>query len=193
MLTSVLDHIKANILSLNPNTFQNGYAGARQLQDGKPTVYDNSEGQYVGLTDNKGNYFYIRYLGNIEIDIAPDDSRSTSCEELQGNAPVRLVAWVNKGDLGKLIEVLLNDISSTDFNTMTQAARERFSDIKFTFSAIQPDPEQIYKDETLETENDNVQTAKGVTLVAIDFGIVFNYKMKNNDCIDRDICTDCAA
>lgn len=192
MLTSVLEAIKENILSLNPKTFQKGYAGARQYQDGKVVIYDNSEGTYVGLKDNENNYFYIRYLGTTDIDIAPVENRSTSCDELEGNAPIRLVAWVKNADFGKLVEVLLNDISSTDFSSMATTDRERFSDIAITYSAIQPDPEQIYKDETL-SENEQVQLAKGVTLVAIDFGIVFNYKMKRNDCIDRDVCVGCAA
>lgn len=193
MLTSVLNHIRDNILNLNPNTFQKGYAGARQYQDGKVVIYDNSEGTYVGLKDNENNYFYIRYLGTTDIDIAPVEGRSTSCNELEGNAPIRIVAWVKNADFGKLVEVLLNDIASTDFTTMTAANRERFSDIRITYSAIQPDPEQIYKDETLETENEQVKLAKGVTLVAIDFGILFHYKMKADDCIGRDVCVGCAA
>lgn len=55
------------------------------------------------------------------------------------------------------------------------------------------DPEQIFKDETLG-ENEDVKLAKGVTLVAIDFGVQFNYKTKNEsitDCLDRDVCVAC--
>lgn len=197
MLQSVLDHIKTNILTLNPKTFNKGYAGARQYQDGKIVVYDNSEGTYVGLKDTEYNYFYIRYLEDFEIDVAPDDSRSTSCNELQGVSNLRLVASVKNANFNKLVEVLLNDITSTDFTTMTTANRETFSDINIFFSAIQPDPEQIYKDEVQpqelenQSEDDQVRLTKGVTLVAIDFGIRFNYKMKSNDCIDRDICVGC--
>lgn len=197
MLQSVLDHIKTNILTLNPKTFNKGYAGARQYQNGKIVIYDNSEGTYVGLKDNDANYFYIRYLDDFPIDVAPAEGRSTSCNELQGAPTFRLVAWVKNADFSKLVQVLLNDITSTDFTTMTTANRETFSDIGIFFSAIQPDPEQIYKDEVQpqETENqsedDQVRGTKGVTLVAIDFGIRFNYKMKTDACIDRDICVGC--
>lgn len=193
MLQPVLTAIKENILTLNPKTFQKGYAGARQYQDGKIVIYENSEGTYVGLKDNEYNYFYIRYLGNIDIDIAQADNRSTSCNEIQGVALLRLVAWVRNGDFNKLVEVLLNDITSTDFSTMAAADLDTFSGLQILFNQIQPDGEQIYKDETLETENDRVQLAKDVTLVAIDFGIQFTYKMKTNACIDRDICVGCAA
>lgn len=193
MLQSLLTHIKENLLTLNPNTFQKGYAGARQYQDGKIVVYENSEGSYVGLKDNENNYFYIRYLNSIDIDIAPADNRSTSCTELQGTAPIRLVAWVKNANLQKLIEVLLNDISSTDFTTMSAADRETFSGIQLAWNQILTDPEQIFKEETDNDNNEDVRGAKGVTLIAIDFSIVFNYKMKKDDCIDRDICVGCAA
>lgn len=190
MLQSVLDHIKTNILTLNPKTFQKGYAGARQYQDGKIVIYDNGEGTYVGLKDNEFNYFYIRYLEDFQIDAA-DTQRSTSCFELTGTPNLRLVAWVRNGDFNKLVTVLINDIQSTDFTTMTQAQQDEFSDLQIFFTAIQPDFEQIYKD---ETGNDNASDVKGVknlALVAIDFGILFNYKAKSNDCIDRDICVGC--
>lgn len=193
MLQSLLTHIKANILTLNPKTFQSGYAGARQYQDGKIVTYDNSEGTYVGLKDNENNYFYIRYLNNIDIDIAPSDNRSTSCTELQGTAAVRLVAWVKNADFTKLVEVLLNDIASTDFTTMTAAERETFSGIQLAWTQILTDPEQIWKEETGNDSEEDVRGAKGLTLIAIDFSIVFNYKMKKDDCIDRDICVGCAA
>lgn len=192
MLQSALDHIKENILTSNPKTFSKGYAGARQYQDGKIVIYDNSEGEYVGLKDTDYNYFYIRYLDEIDIDIAPEGERSSSCDELQGVATLRLVAWVNNGDLGKLTEALLHDIMATDFETMSASAKERFSDLKFLFNNIQFDPEQIYKDETGNTDNEEVKLKKGVTLMAIDFGITFNYQLKSDACIDRDICMGCA-
>ena len=190
MLTSVLSHIKQNILTLNPNTFQKGYSGARQYQDGKIVIYDTGEGDYVGLKDTEYNYFYIRYLDEFPLDAA-DSGRGTSCFELTGTPNFRLVAWVKNGNLGKLIEVLLNDIQSTDFGTMTQAQRDRFSDLQIFFSSVQPDPEEVFKQE-VEAENEEVRLTKNVTLVAIDFGIRFNYKIKSNDCIDRDICVGCA-
>lgn len=190
MLQSVLEVIKTNILTLNPNTFQIGYVGARQYQDGKVVIYDTGEGEYVGLKDTEYNYFYIRYLGDYELDAA-DSQRGTSCFEVTGVANLRLVAWVRNGDFSKLVEVLINDIQSSDFSTMTQANKNRFSDLQLFFTGVQPDPEQIFKDEVGTEEND-VRLVKGVTLAAVDFGIRFNYKTKTGDCIDRDICVGCS-
>lgn len=190
MIDALLSHIKTNILTLNPATFIKGYSGARQYQDGKIVIYDNYEGEYVGLQDTKNNYFYIRYLNELELDAA-SDQRGTSCFELTGQAPVRLVAWVYKGVLGKLAEVLIQDIQSTDFTTLSATDKERFSGIKIFYSGLVTDPEQIYKDEVVAEDN-QVKLAKGVTLLAVDFGITFNYKAKKSDCIDRDICSGCA-
>lgn len=196
MLQPALEHLRDNLLTQNPNTFQKGYAGARQYQDGKIVIYDraisaaNPEGTYVGLSDNFGNYFYIRYNGKINIDTA--EKRSTSCTELTGTAPLRVVAWVRNGDLSKLMEVVLHDIMATDFKTMSAADRETIIDPKLFFDSIELDPEQIFKDETGNEENQDVQLIKGVTLLAIDFGIQFNYKLKADACIDRDICVGCA-
>lgn len=193
MLQSVLDHIKENILTLNPKTFQKGYAGARQYQDGKIVIYESGEGSYVGLKDNDANYFYIRYIGDFDLDAINPENRSTSCFEATGVANLRLVAWVRNGDFNKLVTVLINDIQSTDFSTMTQAAQDEFSDLAIFFTAIRPDFEQIYKDETGNDNANDVKGVKNLALVAIDFGIQFNYKAKSNDCIDRDICVGCAS
>lgn len=192
MIDSLLNHIKQNLLTNNPKTFQKGYAGARQYQDGKIVIYDNYEGEYVGLQDTKSNYFYIRYLENFELDAA-EETRSISCRELTGTAPLRLVAWVNRANISKLCEVLLQDIMTTDFSTMSTADKKRFSDIKIFFSGMVLDPEQIFKDET-GGENEDVKLAKEVVLVAIDFGIQFNYKTKDEsitDCLDRNVCVGC--
>lgn len=176
----LLTQIKDNILTNNPKTFVKGYAGARQYQDGKVVIYDNNEGTYVGLQDTKYNYFYIRYSGKIDVDAA--ENQSTSCKELTGKAPLKLIAWVNNADLNKLCDVLIQDIMQTEFTS------GRFSDIKIYFEGMELDPETIFKE---ETQSDDVRLAKGVTLVSIDFGIQFNYKTMSDDCIDRDICVGC--
>lgn len=192
MIDALLTHIKDNILTNNPNTIVKGYSGARQYQDGKIVIYDSYEGEYVGLQDTKNNYFYIRYLGDMELDAA--ESRTTSCQEMTGTAPLRLVAWVYNADAGKLSEVLLSDIMNVDFTTLSQINKQRFSSIQLFFSGIIYDPEEIFKQET-NLEDEDVRLVKNVTLIAIDFGIKFNYKLKGNDistCLDRDFCTGCS-
>lgn len=186
MLQPILELIKTNILTNNPKTFVKGYAGARQNDEGKVIIYENNEGQYVGLQDSKNNFFYIRYRGEIPLD-APD-SRSTSCAEIQGDAPLRLVAYVLYADIEKLSHVLINDILSTDFDTLAAADKKKYSDIAVFFESIQLDREEIFKDETLQGE---IQLVKEAVMVAVDFGIRFNYKQISDDCLDRNICERC--
>lgn len=189
MLQPILDLIKTNLLTNNPKTFLNGYAGARQYDDGKIVVYDNNEGQYVGLQDAKSNFFYIRYRENIPLDVPPADNRSTSCAELEGSAPLRLVAWVKDADVTKLVQVLLNDVLATDFDDLATADRKVYSDINLFFERLELDPEEIYKEETGQAKVKGL--VKGVVLVALDFGVTFNYKQVSDDCLDRNICERC--
>lgn len=188
MLQPILNLIKSDLLTKNPKTFVKGYAGARQYDDGKIVIYDNFEGEFVGLQDTKNNYFYIRYRGKIDLDATDSESRSSSCYELTGTAPLRLVAWVYNADVSKLTQVLLNDVLSVDFDNLATADKKKFSDINLFFEGLELDPEQIFKEETGKEE---IELVKNVVLVALDLGVQFNYKQLSDDCIDRNICDVC--
>lgn len=190
MIDTVLKHIRNNIITLNAATFARGYYGARQYQDGRVMVYDSGEGEYVGLQDSKGNFFYIRYFDDIELDAA-SDSRSVSGFELTGNAPLRLVAWVRNGNVDKLMAVLLHDIQATDFSTMPDSDKRRFAgEPRIFFSGVITDAERIFKEETLRQDED-IKLLKNITIIAIDFGVIFNFKLNKDACVERDICSGC--
>lgn len=193
MIEALLVILKDHILAKNPSTFNQGFAGARQYQDGKIVIYDNFDGTYRGLSDTFANYFYIRYISDpISVDVA--DERKTSCKEFQVNVPLRLVAWVNNGNVNKLAEILLHDIMDVDFSTLTTVDARRFTGEPLIVAPmdIQLDPEQIYKEETLLEDEDVMLRKRGV-LCSVDFGIQFNYRPYEDDatdCLDREICTD---
>lgn len=189
MVEPVITLIKNKLLTSNPNTFQKGYSLGRKYQDGRVVIYTQGEGEYVGLQDTKSNYFYIRYLD--EIPLTEPIQRGQSCPEIQGDVPLRLVAWVKNANQGKLIEVLIQDVMGTDFNTLSADDKKRFSDLRITYNQIVTDGEQIFKDET-NGENEDVKQVKNVTLVALDFTLIFNYRIKSNTCVDRDICVGCS-
>lgn len=190
MLQPVLTILKNYILEKNPKTFVKGYAGARQYDSGKIVIYDAFEGEFAGLQDTKNNYFYIRYKDNITLDIA--EERSTSCTELEGVSPFRLVAWVYNADIEKLTQALLNDIMMVDFfSELSTTDKKKYTDLAVLFESIELDPEEIYKEETGVTDSNKIKLVKNAVLVAIDFGIKFNYKSLGDDCIDRNICDSC--
>lgn len=190
MVTPLIREIRDNVLSKNPNTFAKGYYDSRQYQDGKIVTYDEGEGEYVGLMDTKYNYFYIRFLDSEIIDQPIE--RTTSCKEQGVAVPLRLVAWVNKGDLTKLSEVLLHDIITTRFTLSTDEKKRYSKFYPIIAQEIILDGERIFKEETLKP-NDKVKAKKGVTLCAVDFTLRFNYKPPQDvpNCIDRDICVPC--
>lgn len=194
MIDALLNHIRLHIAAQNPLTFLSSFSGARQYQDGKVVIYnsadniDNYEGEYVGLSDSFGNYFYIRYLDEIDLDIVADDQRTVSCKELAGIGNFRLVAWVKNGDLGRLQEVLLNDLMEVDFTTLSATDKQRFSDIKMmTPFSILSDFEEIWKLEVEPEDEKDIKMVDNITLTAIDFGLNFNYRAIEA-CLNRNIC-----
>lgn len=187
MITALLAHIKTHLLTNNPATFANGYSGGRQYQDGKIVVYDEFEGTYVGLKDSESNYFYIRDLDEISFDLPTQ--RTTSCLEVKGTGNNRLVAWVRKANRDRLIEVLVNDLLTVDWKTLSTANKLRFSYIKIIApTQVIIDPERIFKDETLSND---VRLPNKTVLVAIDFLMQFNYKSRIESCLNREICEPC--
>lgn len=190
MVESLLTHIKDYLITKNPNTFQNGFAGGRLYADGKVIKYTDGEGEYIGLGDTFSNYFYIRFLDEISFDIVSETERTVSCRELEALGNFRLVAWVAHGDLGKLTEVLLTDLMNVNFDTLPDVNKLRFSNINMvTPFQVMSDFEQIYKDET--SQDENIRAVDNVTLVAIDFALQFNYRTLTEDCLDRNICDSC--
>lgn len=190
MVLPLIREIRNHVLSKNPNTFVKGFYDIRQEQSGKPVAYSDGEGEYQGLMDTKYNYFYIRFTDNETIDEPIE--RTTSCKERGVAVPLRLVAWVNNGDITKLSEVLLNDIITTVF-TLSTDEKKRYSKIYQTLvQEVIRDWERIYKEETLQPD-EKVKRKKTVTLCAVDFTLRFNYKPPQDvpNCLDREICIPC--
>ncbi len=194
MIDALLNHIRLYIIGKNPLTFLKSFSGARQYINGKVIIYnsadnvDNYEGDYVGLSDSFGNYFYIRYLDEVETDLVSEDQRTVACNEQGGFASLRLVAWVKNGDIGRLQEVLLTDLKQVDFNTLSSTDKQRFSDIKQPITGnIMTDFEQIYIEEVEPEEDNEIKLVDNVTLTAIDFTLNFNYRAIEA-CINRNIC-----
>lgn len=190
MEKAIIREIKENILDNNPATFVKGYSTLRQLKNGTVVQWVSDEGTPVGLTDNKYNYFYIRYKD--EPKISEPDDRTTSCQEYQNEVDLRLLAWVNKGNEAKLEEVLLHDLANVTYGLSETEQRQVSKISPLRVTEIIKNRERIYAEETLK-EDKAPQLIKGVTLLAIDFTLKFNHKIIQHDgCLDRTICEQCA-
>lgn len=181
MIGVVLNTLKTTLLTNNPNTFSTGFAGARQLEDGKIIIDENGEFKYVGLGDTNANFFYIRFLDDIEP--TPSDVKIAACVSWDMEIPLRLVAWVSNANEDKLLNVLLNDLYSGKIYATGYGKIQVFTPTSILF-----DREKIYRE---ETNQDEIHLAKNVSLIAIDFRIMYKYTLKNSDCLDREVCVPC--
>lgn len=189
MIDSLLEYIKDELLDANHTTFVKGFYGGRQYADGKIIFYTKGEGTYTGLQDTQNNHFYIRYLDDISFSDAK--VRTSACTEQQGEAKLRLVAWVNNADVAKLTDVVLNDLGNINWNGLSVSVRKRFSRISpIKLNQIVFDHEKIYLE---ETKKEQPKGKKNVTLIAFDFTLTFNFTgfAELTDCIDRDVCNLC--
>lgn len=186
MEKAIIREIKENILNNNPNTFVRGYSILRQLQNGKVIEW-TQDGKVVGLKDNEYNYFYFRYRDEPTTD-EPSD-RTTSCNEYEVSVPLRLLAWVKHGNETKLKEVLIYDLTHTDY-VLNESEQKLITKIyPIQIEEIITNKERIFLEETLQ---EKITLAKNVTLLAIDFILRFNHKpYQHVECLDRSICEDC--
>lgn len=177
-----------SILAKNPKTFNYGFEAlpGQSPTTGKVGFYDFP----MGLTDTKGNYFYIRYVR--DADISEPEDRTTSCHEVLVSLDLRLVAWVRNAIPERLQEVLRHDLITTDFfSVLTPNERKQITKlypIEITEEII--NYERITQEETLQEKR---KIAKEVVLFAIDFKLKWNYKPYAfpDLCLDRQICSVC--
>ena len=189
MEKALIREIKENILTNNPS-FVKAYSTLRQSVSGKVIQWTNDEGEIIGLRDNLYNYFYIRYIEEPTLDTPTD--RTTSCHEYELTTKLRLVAWVNHGNEAKLKEVLIYDLVTTDiFFNLDHYEKRRVTKVyPIQIDEIFADKERIFSEETGQPL---IKLRKGVTLVAVDFTLRFNYKpyVYPDLCLDREICEVC--
>lgn len=178
MISAALNTIKTTLLT-NNKYFSNGYVGARKISDGKVTILDGNEFKYVGLGDIEGNFFYIRFLDDIEPESA--EPKVVACVNWKMLIPLRFVCWVKNGDLEKIMRCVLNDIYSQKLNVTGYG----------TLKIDRPSQILFNQEKIFEEETGKITQPEKVTLFAFDFAIHYNFILKKEDCIDRDVCNPC--
>lgn len=149
IINEKLNQIAALIKGDSPTFWQTACVGALQYESGKQLIWDGNEATYIGITDNRGNQFYIRYGNSIG---ASQGERVAACSNTQLSIPLTLVAHWKSANF----EV----VSSSLIYRLSQYGQITSLDINY---------ENIYKNETLK---DTVKRVKDWQLIAINFNII---------------------
>jgi hypothetical protein len=180
MISEILEEIGAHIKGKNP-AFNAYFAGATQIAEGKVVLLDSrGEMCYVGLDDKRGNFFYIRDVEDVEMD--EPEERITSCRETEAELPARLVVWFKRGVQDKIVTAILNDLM-TYKSTVPGVMQSRTVPV-----GVITDYDDLFEAETGRAVTKRI---KGITLLALDFNVVFVYRTQAEECLDRNFCAPC--
>lgn len=178
MVNDILQKIGEHIAA--KNTGYNAYfTGGIQLEDGRIAKFTAGEGEYQGLMDTQGDYFYIRYMGDINSTPVSADDKMVSCPEYNIEAPLRLVSWYKNGIDDAIAKTLSFDLSHFKLSGLQYYYMEPLEITKVTIH-----PEKVYME---ESKKDKPDMQHRVSLIAIDFTLRCRYVLKD-DCADREFC-----
>lgn len=185
MTGALLENIGSWLNSQNPNVFSTYFTGARRYDDSGRVMIETSDGdyKYVGLQDSKHNFFYIRYLDNMELRNPSDDERVTACGDTVTEFSARLVVWIYEGLQEVVLKALLSDLTFYSVSTLPG-----YSHISLEPVGAILDYPIIYEE---EIDKEELKGIKGVMLLAIDFRLSFHYLAQEEECIDREFCKVC--
>lgn len=146
-------------------------------------ISNSGEREYLGLTDTRGFYFYIRANGN------PNESRITgrtktgSCGlESRSRIPMKMVIMKSCSDSRALLDAFRKSLYSVNFSRFKPVYK--INDIKIQPASFNVVPWQIYKD---ETGLDPKTFSSSIQIVSIDFNLEYFYNYAD-ECPDFDIC-----
>lgn len=151
---NTFDTLKAFILTKYPQ-FGIGYASVVKV-DGTDVILDEERQFYAGITDTRGNYFYIRDMKNIDYRAVQRGAKVAYYRALKSS---RIVAvFTDKSDAEIVLKMLLNSIT-VNGHTVTKSDTE---------------PTRVFKEETGQE-----LTEKNVVIVSVDFTIAEVVSPKN--------------
>jgi hypothetical protein len=179
-MIAIIKHICESIYASNLKWDDYLYLGKKDKDGrmfGKSDVSERDY-DYIGITDNKGNYFYIRHKDD---EIIPKTSAPlrTSCTPNKESAPTcRLVAILhNYPDKYNLDNVITAELENVDFSTYT--GFENKIRVEVTSSLLNPFS-------VIEEESNGKKKSfdHKMTIIAIDFTLF--YQIELNKCLNLD-------
>lgn len=130
-------------------------------------VSQNGERKFIGISDNKGTFFYIRYTGQATTRKLQRAEKMGACNEQLISAPFRIVFIHHCSDPQKLLILLQNAIAGVDFSGhQWQYGQKKVEVHEKNFSFI---PWDIFNQETDKPKTEFKSAV--IQLIAIDFDI----------------------
>lgn len=151
-----LERLKSYILSKR-NFYNDGFANVVK-PSGNNVVYDGVNRLYVGISDNLGNYFYIRSLKKTTYTPFVQNCRIQS---YKATTSCRIVSIVHNADEEKLLQSLVNDVSACRFSVKNSNSER--TDVFFEEAGVR------------EITNNLLN----LCIVSVDFEIVNNINAKD--------------
>lgn len=164
----ILAYIKQRLLQVGIH--KEGIYLARIDDDGRVLIMkeDGNEFDYAGISDNKGNYFYIRHLfsGRIKYDVLEDENRKSSCEQnVRTKIEVRLVSITENLNPYVVEESIRGGLLSMD---IPNCGNKRNINVDLVSSNI--DSFKVLSEEAPKTK----MFRKELCFVYVDFDIYFD-------------------
>jgi len=159
---ATFEDIKELILERYP-TFHNGYINV-SIPEGKQVVINEDANTYVGISDNLGNYFYIRDLKKADYSPGKQGARVQYYRKTQ---QCRIVSVYHNGDEDAILQALISCLTKKGA-LVSSSITERTT---------------VYKNETGMLPSPPI--LEKLSLVSVDFELVSI--VNANDC-DNELC-----
>ncbi len=155
MIRQLLNNLSDSILATYPQ-YNAGYVDVFKPAD--KDVVINSQGDYCGIADNNGNYFYIRQLRE-----ARYSPQKYSCRPINYQVTIqcRIVSVIRTSDYQAHLDALIYSLTKQG-HVLSRAVYE---------------PTSVFREET-GTTNMSL-SLEGLSLVLADFTISYNESAKN--------------
>jgi hypothetical protein len=162
MINEHLTALATYIFNANSAFFDAAYELARKDEKGQVVVRDEKAGRYVGISDQKGNFFYLRFMG--DPDVSYSTAKNIGVKNIKITLSLRMVVVASGYDVFAAERKLRNDILS-------------FGNTELRSSHI--DSAKVFEMETGSTDKYSYKKQ----LMAMDFALSYNEAV--NDCLDE--------
>lgn len=147
------------------------------------------ERDFIGITDQEGNFFYIRYRDKITKRLlSKNEKRGSCCNDAETIVPLRLVAVHTCNDARSLSLAYNTALADTDLISKDVQTSYKYpvNKPKIVLVSCEFIPWQVFTEETKQDPT-TYNYAADLALISIDFDLVYNVDL-HKMCINPSIC-----